>query len=72
MSPKMQDEDTDQSQKAAFKDAFPIGVFPIHPPREVHQQLLKDSFKKVKIGPTVHLPFDLECPEHRPRVPITP
>src|SRR5207302_6861292 len=54
-------ENTDvvQAQKAALKKIVPLGVLAVHPPGEVQQQLVKNSFQKLEIALAGALSLDL-------------
>ncbi len=57
-----------QPEEAAFEHVLAVIVLSVGPPGKVHQQLLEDTFQKIKVLTTVHLALDLESPEGRPCV----
>src|SRR5215203_4232742 len=54
-------EDTDiiQPKKTTFENIIPFGIFPIHPPRKIQQEFLKDPCKELSIAAAFHLFFYL-------------
>jgi len=42
--------DVVEAQKSALEDIAPLGVFAIHPPGEIEQQLVKDAFQEGAVG----------------------
>ena len=42
----VKDADVIEPEETAFENIAAAGVFPIHPPGEIYQQLVEDRFKK--------------------------
>ena len=78
----IEEADVVEAEKSALKDVVALTVLPIHPPREVEEQLVEDAPKEVKVaravdledaqgGPGVHGRVDVaERPLIRRQLPI--
>ena len=47
-----------KTQKAALENIGAVRIFPIHPPCEIQEQLVKDFFEEPAIGDASNAPFD--------------
>src|SRR5213596_2364410 len=59
--------DVVQAEKAPLEDVLPLGVLPVHPPREVQEQLVEHPLQKRPVPPAPEPPLDPVHPERRLR-----
>ena len=64
----VKDTDVIEPEKPALKDIRAVGIFAVHPPGEVQQQLMKHSFQESAIGDAAHAPLDFVDAPSGPRV----
>src|SRR5262249_58617331 len=62
------DRDVVEPEKSAFKDVVAFAVDPVHPPRKIHEQLVKTSLEKLRIALAGALLFELEDAPASPRM----
>ena len=63
----VEDADVVEAEEPALKDVAALGVFAVHPPGEVQQQLVKDALEELAVADAAALLFDLVNAPARPR-----
>ena len=70
----VENPDVIQPEKATFKNVAARGIFAIHPPREIYEQLMKDAHEKHSVRFAAHATRNLvdapRCPRLHGRIYI--
>lgn len=71
----VEEADIVQPEETTLKHVLAIGVLAVHPPREIQQKFLENTFKEINILTSIEFPLNLEssegCPGMDRRVDIT-